>query len=51
MAINVGPGGQPEDFFEDILEALLERLVATQIPKDARTGNLQLGFGRALLLF
>ena len=48
MAINVGPGGQPEDVFEDILEALLERLVATQMPKDAPTGNLQLGFGWAL---
>ena len=48
VAINVGRGGQPEDVFEDILEALPERLVATQMPKDSLTGNLQLGFGRAL---
>ena len=47
----MGPGGQPEDVFEDILEALLERLVATQMPKDAPTGNLQLGFGWALCYF
>ena len=50
VAINVGPGEQPEGVFEDILEELLERLVATQMPKDAPTGNLQLGLGWALLL-
>ena len=51
VAINVGPGGQPEDVFEDILGALLERLAATQMPQDAPTGNLQLGIGQALSLF
>ena len=51
MAINVGPGGQPEDAFEDILEALLERLVATQMPKDAPTGNLRLGLGGPSMIF
>ena len=51
VAINVGPGGQPDDVFEDILEALLERLVATQMPKDAPTENRKLGFGWHFLLF
>ena len=46
MAINVGPGGQPEDVFEDILEAVLERLVATQMREGSPTGDFQLGFGR-----
>ena len=40
MAINVGPGGQPEDVFEDILEVVLERLVATQMPEGSPTGDL-----------
>ena len=52
MAISAGPGGQPEDVFEDILQALLKRLVATQMPEDAPTGNLQLGIWRTpLFLF
>ena len=49
VAINVGPGGQPEDVFEDILEDVLERLVAPQMPEDSSTGNFQLGFGRTPL--
>ena len=52
MATNLGPGGQPEDVFEDILKDVLERLVATQMPEDAPTGNLHFGFGRTpILLF
>ena len=46
VAINVGPGEQPEDVFVDIPEEVLEMLVATQMPKDAPTANLFLGFGR-----
>ena len=46
VATNLGPGGQPEDVFEDILKDVLERLVATQMPEDAPTGNLHFGFGR-----
>ena len=37
--------GQP-GIFEETLENLLERLVATQMPKDAPTGNLKLGLGQ-----
>ena len=48
-AINVGPGGQPEDVFEGILEDVLERPVATQMPEDSSTGNFQLKFGRSPL--
>ena len=33
MAINVGPGDQPEDVFEHIPGDVLERLVATKSPK------------------
>ena len=52
VATNLGPGGQPEDVFEDILKDVLERLVATQMPEDAPTGNLHFGFGRTpILLF
>ena len=52
MATNLGPGGQPEDVFEDILKDVLARLVATQMPEDAPTGNLHFGFGRTpILLF
>ena len=52
VATNLGPGGQPEDVFEDILKDALERLVATQMPEDAPTGNLHFGFGRTpILLF
>ena len=52
VATNLGPGGQPEDVFEDILKDALERLVATQMPEDAPAGNLHFGFERSpILLF
>ena len=48
VATNVGPGGQPEDVFEDILEeGFDQRLVATQMSEDTPTGNSRLRFGRS----